>query len=203
MKFRLALALILVSFSALPLFAQSNEIGLWYAGSRVSNTNDGDARLKFDTGSGSGFSAGHYWGNHIATVLAYTSTEADGTISVAGTPVIDAGKLKLKLFTVTADWHFARKAMLDPYAGIGFVDVQVDDLTSNDLVAAGAAPVAVENDSGWSANAGVNVNFARHWGVGIDGKYFRYHPRTTSAGVDTGRLDLNPIVVSVGLRLRF
>ena len=203
MKFRLIPAMLLASLLPVSLAAQSNEIGAWAAGSRVSDTTTDAGRLKFDTAYGYAVSLNHFWTNHLATELAWGTTRGSGTISVGGAPVLDAGKLKLNILTATAQWHFNRTAMLDPYAGVGFVSVGARDLKSNDLTAAGVNRVVLRDGSGPVGNAGVDVNVSSRWGIAVDGKYFRYRPRATAAGTDVGRLKLNPVVISAGLRLRF
>ena len=116
MRFRLILVIIL-SLLALPLAAQT-EFGAWYVKPSVDTTNSDGARTKFKDISGYAVSVNHYWMKHLSTEFAYSVAEGDGSVSVAGAPVLNIGDLKLKALTFTAQWHL-RLLRFDPYAGVG------------------------------------------------------------------------------------
>ena len=201
MQFRLCLAVAL-TLVALPLVAQSNEVGVWYATSRLDKTRQQDGQIEFKDGSGFAVSVNHFWTSHIATELAWASTKNEGTLSLGGTTVLSLGDLKMKTLSATVQWHFASQAMLDPYLGAGFARISARNLSSADLTAADIGVVTIARSNTWVANGGISVNVTPHLGVGVDAKYARYRPHARTADTDS-RLDINPLFVAVGARIRF
>ncbi len=195
------LALVL-AFLAGPLFAQSNDIGVWVSSAHLSTTSTDGSDVKFSSGHGYSASYNHFWSGHFSTDFAYADLRNNGHIRVDGENVLDLGRLTTKVATGIAQWHFSRSGFLDPYLGAGAAYVKAGTLNSTDLAQSPIGSVAIEKKWGWAANAGVNVNFSHSLALAIDGKYVPYKPNSTSAGSSL-KLKLNPTILSVGVRFRF
>jgi outer membrane protein W len=203
MRTRLILAA-LVLLASLPLTAQSNDVGLWIAGARIQDTTEEDGKLDFDDARGFGASINHYWASHLSTELAATALESErGRISAGGVPLLDVGELKLTPITLALQFHLAPSSRFDVYAGGGAAYVLTDDLSSSDLDLAGIGTVRVDDGVTWMANAGATIGLGERWGIGVDAKYIAFRPDSAADGGEPTRLDLKPLVVSAGVRIRW
>ena len=201
MRSRLLFVLVL-ALPASPLFAQSNDIGVWYSSTHLSTTRADGSDVKFSSGHGYSVSYNHFWFGHFSTDFAYASLRNNGHIRVNGENVLDLGRLTTKIGTAIAQWHFSRGGFLDPYVGAGAAYVKAGNLNSSDLALSPIGSVEIKKKVGWAANGGVNVNFSHGLAVAIDGKYVPYKPNSTSAGSSL-KLKLNPTILSAGVRFRF
>lgn len=188
-----------------PLTAQSNDIGLWIAGARIGDTTDQTATLSFDDARGFGASINHYWSSHLSTELAATALKSErGRISLGNVDILDMGELKLTPITAALQFHLAPPASrFDVYAGGGAAYVLTDDLNSSDLDLSGIGTVHIEDGATWMANAGATFNIGPRFGVGVDAKYIPFRPDSTVDAPESLHLDLKPLVLSAGVRIRF
>ncbi len=193
---------VLVCLMALPLSAQSNEIGVWYSTAQLKDTGDAGGKLTFDNAKGYGFSFNHFWTGAISTELALSRLHANGGIDINGTRVLDSGRLKLMPVTADLQWHFAHASMISPYVGAGVAYVKAGDLTSSDLDLAGIGRVKIDKKTTWNAGAGIDIALGRMFAIAVDGKYIKYEPDSSAAG-STEKLKLNPLVISGGVKLRW
>lgn len=199
MRSRFIVVLVL-AFLSVPAFAQSSDIAVWYSGSKVGTTNSGTSSIEFKNGKGYGVSYNRYFGDHFSAEFSFIDLHYDGEIRDQGEALLDTGRLKTKTITGIAQWHFSRRALIDPYLGAGVAYVKADDLSSNDLTGAGIGSVAIDKKWGLAANAGLNVNLLHNLALAIDGKYIPYEPKSGTTGM---KLKLNPTVYSAGVRFRF
>jgi outer membrane protein W len=199
MRSGFVLALVL-AFLAVPMFAQSNDVAVWYSTARVDSTNDGASGITFKNGRGYGASFNHFLGNHVSTEFGYDQNRFDGRLNYLGDNVLDIGKLKTRVATAVLQWHFSRAGFIDPYVGAGAAYIKSDSLSSADLTGAGIGDVSIEKKWGWAAEAGVNVNFSHSVGVAVDAKHVPYEP---NSGTTKTKLKLNPTIISAGLRFKF
>jgi outer membrane protein len=190
---------------ALPAAAQHhNDLGLWVAASTTSETVDGDASLAFEDGRGFGLSLNHFWTSHLSTELGATALSYDGTIEIGNVEALDLESLDVIAVTGVAQWHFGGAgARIRPYVGGGVAYVMADDLESNDLDLADIGTVEIDSAVGWVANAGATFALTPRIGIGVDAKYISYRPDSAPAGGEAVELELDPIVVSAGIRFRF
>ena len=203
MRARPALA-VLILLCALPLSAQSNEVGLWYGFSQVGDTDDEDSTVAFDDGDGLGVSFNHFWTSHLSTEVSAMQLSHDGSLELAGTSALETGSLDLTALSATVQWHFApRAAFLSPYVGAGVSYVTADDITSADLQLIGIERVEIDNSIAVTGQAGLDIAFSRRFAVGVDAKYIRYRPDSAAPVGDALQLDLDPLVFSAGLKLRW
>jgi|GEM_PF-6088417 len=180
------LTMLLTLAIAMPLTAQT-EVGVHVAGARAGSTDASGTTIAFDRGLGLGASLSI--GTGVTLELAATALRYDASLRTAGASA-SAGTLKLVPVTATAQWHFA-----NVYAGGGIAYVKASDLTGGDLDALGIGRIAVESKRCWLANAGVTFR-----NVVVDAKYIDYRP--ASGPEHDVRLNLKPVVISVGLRFK-
>jgi outer membrane protein W len=197
MRIHCVIGLVLV-LSALPLVAQTNDVGVWYSTAQLKDS----AGLSFDNAKGYGVSFNHFWTGALSTEFSVSSLRANGGIDIAGTRALDVGRLKLMPFTANLQWHIARGSMFAPYIGGGLAYVSAKDLSSADLDTAGIGRVKIDHKASWDANAGVNIGIGKMFAVALDGKYIKYEPDSSAAG-STEKLKLDPVVISAGIRLRW
>ena len=197
-------SLVLLSLLAFPLFgfAQSNELGIFISTSQFDDGEIQDAddilEVEFDEDMGYGVSFNRFWTDSFSTEFAYQKLGADLTVSFEDIAA-DAGDLNLDILSATGQIHFARGSIISPYIGGGAAyisgeagSIDVDEIEDADL----------ENEFEWLANAGVNFNIGRSFGIFIDGKYILYEARGEGDSDDEA-VEINPLVIAGGIKFRF
>lgn len=196
-----------IVFAALLLFplaaaAQNNEIGVFISTSQFDDGEIEDAGdvfdAEFDEDMGYGVSYNRFWFGGFSTEFAYQKLGADLTVSLEDVAA-DAGELNLDILTATAQLHFARGSTLSPYIGGGVAyvsgdagSIDEDELGNTDL----------ESEVEFLANAGLDLNLGRSFGIFVDGKYILYEARGEGDS-DGEALDINPLIISGGIKFRF
>ncbi len=199
MRSGFVLALVL-TFLAVPLFAQSNDVAAWFNTSRVSSTSSAPSTIDFKNGRGYGASFNHFFSDHFSTEFTYGQLRYNGRLKYLGDNLLDLGHLKTKVATAVLLWHYSRAGSIDPYVGAGAAYLKSDPLSSSDLTGANIGTISIDKKWGWAADAGLNLNLGHNLGFVVDAKYIPYEP---NSGVTNTKLKLNPKIYSAGLRLRF
>lgn len=111
--------------------------------------------------------------------------------------------------TLTAQYHFAPKAKIRPYVGAGinytifYNEKATDALTG----AVGPTNVSMDDSFGWAVQAGVDIDLTESLFLNLDVKYIDIDTtatlNTTAAGTQTVDINLDPLVVGIGLGMRF
>ena len=154
--------------------------------------------------------------NIAAELILAVGTRHDVSIS-PGTGLVTGalGSVNLLPPTLTAQWHFMPDTMIDPYVGAGGAFVLGMDRSLNAHVTALGAdlPIHVERSAfGAVLQAGFDVNLQDKWLVNFDVKKIWFNTDVTlnTLGVigTTGfkkidNLDINPLVLSVGIGKKF
>lgn len=120
---------------------------------------------------------------------------------------VDIGSVKHLPPTLTLQYHFNPAGTIRPYAGIGlnytrFSGVKLDAGT----VLGGSVPLKVDRSSvGWAAQIGVDIQLAPQWFLNLDAKYVKIDSDISvkGAGIPVTKLDIDPLLLSVGLGYRF
>ncbi|MEP2989858.1 MAG: OmpW family protein [Parasphingorhabdus sp.] len=111
--------------------------------------------------------------------------------------------------TLTAQYHFAPEGKIRPYVGAGvnytiFYNEEASDALTG---AVGPTNVRMSDSFGWAAQAGVDIELSERVFLNLDVKYINIDTRatfdTTAVGTQTVDIDLNPLVVGVGLGMKF
>ncbi|GAB5489339.1 MAG: outer membrane beta-barrel protein [Parasphingorhabdus sp.] len=111
--------------------------------------------------------------------------------------------------TLTAQYHFAPESSVRPYIGAGvnytiFYSEDASDALTN---AVGPTTVSMDDSFGIAVQAGVDIDLSENLFLNLDVKYIDIDTtatfNTTAAGTQQVDIDLDPIVVGVGLGMRF
>jgi opacity protein-like surface antigen len=179
-----------------------NELGVFISTSQFDDSEINDAGdifdVEFDEDMGYGVLYNRFWTGAFSTEFAYQKLGADLSVSFEDI-VADAGDLDLDVLSATAQFHFMRGGMFSPYVGGGaaYISGQAGSIDQAEL-----EDVDLESELDWLVNAGLNVNIGPSLGVYIDGKYISYEARGEDDPDDTA-LDINPLVLSAGVKWRF
>lgn len=196
--------IIIVSLLLLPLTAnaQMNEFGVFISTSQLDESEIEDAGdvfdVEFDEDMGVGILYNRFWFGGFSTEFAYQRLGADLTLT-AEDVVEDIGELDLDVLSATAQLHFGRGGMFDPYigGGLAYISGEAGSIDEDEL-----ETVDLENEIEFLANAGLTVGLGRSFAVFLDGKYIVYEARG-EGDPDSEALELNPLVISGGVKWRF
>ncbi|HKR66008.1 MAG TPA: OmpW family outer membrane protein [Thermoanaerobaculia bacterium] len=154
----------------------------------------GAQQLSIDFDSGAGFGASVSRGiGHWSGELAVFRTSSSGSLRSNGTSVFDLGDLELTPITAMVRYDFRHG-----YVGAGAAYVMTSDLDTEDTT------VSLDDSIEPVIGAGLTYDFSRRLGAVLD---LRYIPMTISGQPDPAdpriAADINPLLVSAGLRIRF
>lgn len=195
----MALAVLLLPLTAA---AQSNELGVFISTSQFEDNEIEDAGdvfdAEFDEDMGVGILYNRFWFGGLSTEFAYQRLGADLTLS-AEDIAEDVSELDLDVLSGTVQLHFAQGSMISPYigGGVAYISGEAGAIDEDELEA-----TDLESEIEFLANAGLNVALGRSFGIFLDGKYIMYEARGEGES-DGEALDINPLIISAGLKLRF
>jgi outer membrane protein W len=203
---RWTLLVLLTCLTALPLGAQT-AVTLWLS----SQQNGGgdrfpasrpNATIEFASGSGAGVSVSRMFGARLAGELSVFRLTSDAALHDAGVEFVSLGDVELTPVMAMLQYHFRPHAPLDLYLGGGAAYVMAADLDSADLRDDGLAPLGLDGETTPVFGGGVTWAFSPRWGASLDARYLplTLHAR---AGGRTADADIDPLILSAGLRLRF
>jgi len=143
----------------------------------------------------------------IELVLATTKHDLNGKGTIAALGKI--GESGVLPPTLTLQYHFAPRAAVRPYAGVGLnYTLFYSDKSSAALNAALGGPTRVDlsNSFGPALQAGLDVDLSKDWFLNFDAKYIWIDTKATLVTGGTTRtvsVDINPWVLGVGIGRRF
>ena|SRR5687767_9778846 len=207
MKPSAVFALVLCLFSS-PLVAQSTSATLWLSqqlNEESSGIDDDDPSLIAEIGSGSGYglSVSRLFTPRLSGELSIFRISAEGEVR---SPAIlaDLGDIELTPIAAMLRFHFLPGQRFDVYAGAGIAYVSIDDLDSDDLRGGGLAPIRVSSETTAVLGAGATFDFSDRWGIAADLRYIPLEISGRPAGdTESVTADLDPLIVSAGIRVRF
>lgn len=141
----------------------------------------------------------------IAATTKHTATGRRGTTGTIG----DLASTWVLPPTLTAQYHFAPEGAVRPYvgAGVNYTLFYSEDASSALEGAVGPTDVSLDDSFGWAVQAGVDIDIADNLFLNLDVKYIDIDTtatlRTTAAGTQQVDISLDPLVVGVGLGMRF
>ncbi|MDQ6803122.1 MAG: hypothetical protein M3041_20150 [Acidobacteriota bacterium] len=193
--------IVFLALIAVPMFGQSNDFAVWIGKSRVGTTNTSGAAVHFDRGDSIGASWNHFFSAQLSAELAAFAVKHNGKLQVGGVNAFDVGRLRMIPITAMAQWHLVHFRRIDPHLGGGLAYVRSDSLHSSDLDTAGIGRVKIKSKIGWAADAGVMFGITDKLGIGTDLRYIGYRPSSGPSDASV-KLELSPVIYSVGLRWR-
>jgi outer membrane protein W len=179
-----------------------NDLGVFVSTSQFDDSEIEDAGdifdVEFDEDMGYGILYNRFWTTNFSTEFAYQKLGADLTVSFQDI-VEDAGEIDLDVLSATAQLHFARETIISPYigGGVAYISGQAGAIDQDELEVAD-----LENEVELLANAGVNFGLGRSLVLFVDGKYILYEARGEN-DPDNTSVDINPLVLSGGIKWRF
>jgi outer membrane protein len=99
-----------------------------------------------------------------------------------------------------AQYHFDTGSAFRPYAGVGVAYNFVTSQTPNAAILPGGV---LDNSFGAVLQAGADLDLTEHVGVFVDVKKMFSTAHFSGLGGADGQLQLNPLIISTGLSLRF
>jgi outer membrane protein len=146
--------------------------------------------------------------DHIGLELIAATTRhgLSGQGTLSGLP--DLGHTWVLPPTLTLQYHFTPEAKIRPYIGAGInYSIFYGEGTSAELTSAiGRTHLGLSNSFGWAAQAGMDFDLNEKMFLNLDIKYIDMSTKatlTTGALVNTVDVKVNPIVVGVGIGMRF
>ena len=200
---RFALLAILTSLTT-PLLAQSTALTLFVTrqqngGSARVPSSTFDVRAEFDDPTGFGVAVERAIGSRFSGELAIFQVSPTATLRDASGDSATLGDLSLTNVTAMGRIHLRRGAPLDVYAGAGVASVIAGTIESREF-----GDVRIDNELTFALGAGAIWNFTPRLGLTVDARYLPLtlhgRPRDEDAPID---IDLDPLFLSAGLRLRF
>lgn len=131
-------------------------------------------------------------------ILGVTPHDIKGSGSIAG---VDVGKAWLLPPTLTLQYHFTDFGPFKPYVGAG-INYTV---FFNEKAAGGTVTkLDIENSFGAALQVGFDYMLDDHWGVNFDVKKLFLRPDVKlNGGALTGKVDIDPWLIGVGVTYRF
>lgn len=132
---------------------------------------------------------------NIAAELILGTTPHDAEVT---SPNVDLGSVWLLPPTLTLQYHFAPEGRIRPYLGVG---VNYTIFYGKDEPS--GTTVDYENGFGWALQAGVDIPIDDRWAINIDVKQIFLSTEVTVNGAVKADVDINPLLVGVGVGYRF
>lgn len=199
-------AVILLSLLLVPAFAFAqqpmNELGVFISTSQFDDSEFQDGldtiEFEFDEDMGYGVLFNRFWTQSFSTEFAYQKLGADLTVSFEDI-VEDAGDIDLDILSATGQLHFLRGGFLSPYigGGVAYISGQAGAIDQDEL-----SDVDLESELDWLVNGGLNLRLGASTSIYVDGKYVMYQARAEGDDDDES-VDINPLIISAGLKFRF
>ncbi|HUP64286.1 MAG TPA: OmpW family outer membrane protein [Thermoanaerobaculia bacterium] len=212
---RTLMLLALSSLAVTPAFAQSRSVDLtaWVTWVDPSGHNtfedfDGtdDLDVRLDTAQGFGVGLNVFLSNRISAEFAVSLFEPDVELAISNPALAPlVGSLEMMPITGTLQFHFNPDGRIDPYIGAGVAYVLFDEIADFDDVDLDA--IDFDDDYGFLVNAGVSFDITPNFAINLDAKYVPVESaaRAVVGGVGSDALDIeiNPLILSVGLSFQF
>jgi outer membrane protein len=193
--------------------AQSPE---WRYGGRISWVNAGTSSDELgDTGStldlrsglGVEFDATLMFSDLFGVELSVGASTHQLQVSGGDPGTIDAGRLWLVPLAAIAQYHHPVYGPWDPYVGLGITWAAPFFKKSGDASDAGIEEIEFEGGPAFAAQIGVNYQVDNRWYANIDLRYsgtsVDAQVRTDEGDLPTVKLDIKPLVVSLGFGYKF
>lgn len=209
---------IVVMFAAAPAAAQSRSVDVIGFASWVDLSGDttleeangiDDLDIDFEGDMGYGVGINVFLGNRFSAEFAASAVNVEVNAAPGGpvSPFL-AGELEMIPLTGTLQFHFAPNSRIDPYIGAGVAYVLFDEVEGGeDLEDIDVDAIEFEDDYGFVANAGIDIGLTDMIALNADAKYVPVESsaraRFATGPGEFADIEVNPLILSAGLRLRF
>ena len=115
----------------------------------------------------------------------------------------EAVKIKHLPPTLTAKYNFKNSTGFTPYIGVGATAFIVWDEETSGVLS--GTKVKVKDDYGYAAQLGFNYQpaDAKNWGVFVDVRYADLNPEVNVDGTTKFKLDIDPVIYTLGYSYKF
>lgn len=139
-------------------------------------------------------------------ILATTKHDVSGAGSIA--PLGKVAESWVLPPTLTLQYHFLPRGRVHPYvgAGVNYTIFYSEKPTASLNTALGATTVRMDDSFGYAVQAGIDLDVGRNVFINGDVKYISMSTTarlTTGATLRTVDVDINPIVASLGVGVKF
>jgi len=115
-----------------------------------------------------------------------------------------AGSVGAQPYAVSGQYHFRRgDDTVRPYVGLGYYEMNISEEKAEPTGALAGQRIGMSTPKGAMATAGVDFNINPTWFARTDVRYLHGSSDVELDGVKAGEVELNPVVVGVGLGARF
>lgn len=144
----------------------------------------------------------YFFTKNVAAELVLTYPQSQD-VSVKGLGKI--GSFKHLPPTLSVQYHFLPDGVFQPYVGVGVNYTIISDVDlAIDLGEGGILRPDLEKSSlGWSVGAGFDVKVADKWFANFDVKKVKIGADVTLDGAKISHVDVDPLLISVGVGYRF
>ncbi len=215
MKHAVPITLVLLLVAAVPTSAQSRAFDLtgnvvWLDTSSEGTFDDTTATpidVNFDGTMGFGLAANVFFGERISTEFAIARVNTD--VNIRQRAVNNPGDTEAEMMPITAvlQFHFAPNGTFDPYVGAGAAYVLINDVDAPDeLNNIDFESIDFDDDVGLAINAGLGIRISDNFGITLDAKYVPLESSARAvrtAGSQDVTFEMNPVILSAGVSLRF
>ena len=139
----------------------------------------------------------YFFTPNIAAELILGTTPHD--VKTSG-PSLDLGRVWLLPPTLTVQYHFAPEAKIRPYIGAG---VNYTIFYGQGDEGPGVTSVKYDDSFGWALQAGVDIPIDEHWALNVDVKQLFLSTTATVNGAIKADVDINPLLIGLGVGYRF
>lgn len=113
------------------------------------------------------------------------------------------GSLKHLPPTLSLQYHFAPTASFRPYVGVGVNYTHFSSVEFAPAVVTALHPSIKSDSYGLSVQAGADFEIAKNLYLNVDIKKVQIGTKVYSSGTEVGKFKVDPLLVGVGLGMRF
>ena len=113
------------------------------------------------------------------------------------------GSLKHLPPTLSLQYHFAPTASFRPYVGVGVNYTHFSSVEFAPAVVAALKPSIKSDSYGLSVQAGADFEVAKNLYLNVDIKKVQIGTKVYSNGTEVGKFKVDPLLVGIGLGMRF
>lgn len=121
-------------------------------------------------------------------------------LSSGGTKI---GTLKHLPPTLSLQYHFTPAATFRPYVGVGLNYTRFSSVNFTSSVETALDPSIKKNSFGLSVQIGADYQIAKNLFLNVDLKKMQIDTKVSSAGTTVGKFKVDPLLVGIGLGMRF
>lgn len=171
---------------------------------------DDDPLVGFEADQGWGAGVNLFIGSRFSIEVTASTVSPELTIDPGNSPIpgFVAGDLQMIPITGVAQFHFAPNGSFDVYVGAGVAYILFDDIDdARDLDQVEIDEIDFDDDYGMVYNAGLTYGLTRAIGLNLDAKYVpadaSAQVRFTSGAGQELNIEVNPLILSAGIRIMF